>query len=71
MQLAREPAALLLMLFQHAGREARELHGAGLQPLVQVGVGERGTHLPSERLEEVVIQRGEGIACIAGEHERT
>ena len=69
-QLAREAAALLLVLLDHSGGQPAELEGAVVQPSVEVGVLERGSHLLSERHEEPVVERGEGIARVAHEHQR-
>ena len=69
-QLARQPAALLLVLLDHARGEPRQLDRARLQAGGEVSVLERGAHLLAQRHEEAVVERGERIARVAHEHER-
>ena len=69
-QLAREPAALLLVLLDHAGGEPGQLDRAGLQPAVEVGVLERGADLLAEGDQEAVVERGERVARVAHQHQR-
>ena len=69
-QLAREPPALLLVLLDHAGRQAGQLDGAGLEPGVEVGVLQRRADLLAQRDQEPVVERGERIARVADQHQR-
>ena len=51
-ELAGEPAALLLVLLDHPGGEPGQLDGAGLQPAVEIGVLQRGADLLAQRHQE-------------------
>jgi hypothetical protein len=68
-QLAREPPALLLVLAHHAQRQPLELRAPPLERAVERRRVERGAHLLPQRLQEVLVERGERVARVAGQQQ--
>ena len=69
-QLAREPAALLLVLLDHPGGESCQLDRAGLEPAIEIGIFQRGSDLMAKGKQEGVIQRCERVASMSDQYQR-